>query len=322
VRVAIVGAGMMGAWHARYAGALGAQIAAVVDARRERADALAGRFVSARAFESLAACLDAVATDVVHVCTERDQAALAEEALGAGRHVLVEKPAARSEAGARRLLAAAEQRGVRLCPVHQFVFQRGFQRLARQRQRLGTVVAVSGSVFTGGGDGLPAAERRGVLIGMTPHFVSLFRALLGPLEGVEWRTLVLSSDELELHARRGEVSLSLVASLRGRPRRNELRVVGTRASAHVDLYHGFAAFQTGGAGRVAKALAPFRHAGTVAATATANLAGRAWGGEPAFPGLRALIAAFHRCARGEGEPPIAAGELVESAALIERLERG
>lgn len=315
--VAIVGAGLMGRWHARYAAAEGARVAAIVDTRSERASELARRFPGARAFSDLGECLRAGSIQVVHVCAHTGRVPLAVEALESGCHVLVEKPAACSEREADRLLEAAGARGLRVCPVHQFGFQRGFRRVLRERSRLGALVRVAGTVCSGGGLGRPSAERRLILAGMVPHFLSLFRALTGPLPPSLWRVLAATEDDLELLARRAEVTLSLSLSLRGRPPRNELVVVGTEATAHVDLFHGFGWLESRPASRWGKAKAPFVAAGTLAAAATGNLLGRALRGERAFPGLRALVGAFYRSLREGGEPPLSAAELRETAACLE-----
>ncbi len=322
MRVAIVGAGLMGTWHARYAGAEGAQVVAVVDTHPERAAALARRHPGARTYRTLTESMAAVPCDAVHVCTEDDHPALAEEALEAGRHVMVEKPAATTEATARRLHAAAARKGVRLCPVHQYGFQGGFRRVVANRERLGDVVRIEASTFTAGGEGRSSRERRSILVGMVPHFVSLLHVLSGPLSAIEWGATTLTDDDLVLEGRRGETTISLAFSLRARPRRNELRVTGTAATAHLDLYHGFALVEGGAATRAGKLLAPFRHGAGLLGAATANLAGRTWHGEPAFPGLRALIGAFYRSAAGLGPAPVSAEELIESARLMERIPVG
>jgi hypothetical protein len=78
-------------------------------------------------------------------------------------------------------------------------------------------------------------------------------------------------------------------------------------------------FEHGAASRRDKVLAPFRLGAGVMTGAAVNLAGRALRVEPAFPGLRELIAAFYRSVRDGGDPPIPTDELLETAALFERL---
>jgi len=111
-RVAIVGCGLIGQKRAR---ALGdARVTACCDAAGERAESLA------RAHQA-AACVDwrdAVRredVDVVIVATTNDVLApIALAAIEAGKHVLVEKPAARSAAEIEPLIEAAERKDVRV----------------------------------------------------------------------------------------------------------------------------------------------------------------------------------------------------------------
>jgi len=318
LEVAIVGAGLMGGWHARYAHAAGAQVVGIVDPRTERARELAGRY-GARAFDGLHTCLREAKPRIVHVCTEASRRELAQEALEAGVHVLVEKPVAISTAEASLLLRSAEGRELRVCPVHQFGLQRGFRRLLREKASLGNLVSVQGRVASAGGEGRSAAERRAILLGMVPHFLSLFRALAGPLPAEGWHRLLATDDDLEVTGGVNDVPVSLSLSLRARPRANELRVFGTQGSARVDLYHGFVVFERGPVSRAGKLRAPFRDAALLATAASVNLAARFVRGEPAFPGLRNLIEAFYLSVSDGSPSPLAAEEILETAAVVERL---
>jgi predicted dehydrogenase len=317
--VAIVGAGLMGRWHARYAKAAGGRVVAVVDADDARGQALARDFRGAVAFRDLEECLPATSASVVHVCTDGDHAGLADRVLGAGRHAIVEKPVSTSAEEARRLVDLAGKVRLVLCPVHQFAFQRGFGRMLAHRDRLGEIVRIEGSVCTAGGDGLDPVRRREALVGVVPHFVSLFRALVGSVSAASWHILASNSDDLALVTRAGTVQLSLSASLRGRPPRNELLVIGTDRTARLDLFHGHCVWEAGGLSRTAKAAAPFRRGAASLSMAALNLAGRALRREPAFPGLRALIGAAYRAVRQGGPPPVPPAEIVEAAELMERL---
>jgi predicted dehydrogenase len=319
-RAAIVGAGLMGGWHARYAARAGAQVTAIVDPRTAAAVALHERIAGSRVFASLEACLAARAADVVHICTASDtHARLAETALAAGCHVLAEKPLALSRDEAVRLVGLAREKGLRLCPVHQFPFQRGAARVAAGRGRLGELLRAEYVVRSAGGDGLDPAARRALVLEILPHPVSLFRKALGHgIDAGAWSVLAAGDDELEMTARDGAVALRIDIGLRARPTRNELVLTGSRATARVDLFHGYAVVEAGGTSRTAKALAPLRAGTRLLWTAGANLARRALLREPAFPGLRELIRRFHGSI-AEGTPsPIDPEEIVEAAALIER----
>ena len=159
------------------------------------------------------------------------------------------------------------------------------------------------------------------MVGILPHFVSLFRALVGPVSAVSWHVLASTTDDLALVTRTGLMQISLFASLRGRPPRNEMLVVGTERSARLDLFHGHCVWEKGGLSRAAKATAPFRRGAASLSMAAFNLAGRALRREPAFPGLRALIGSAYRVVRHGGPPPVPPEEIVEAAELMERVAR-
>ena len=315
-----MGAGVMGRWHARYAEAAGGRVVALVDADETRSQAMARQFAGAHVFRDVDDCLTATTASVIHVCTGVDHVSLTDRVLGTGRHAVVEKPVATTAEDARRLVDMAGKLRLVLCPVHQLAFQRGFGRMLAHRDRLGEIVRIEGTVCTADGEGLAPAARRDLLVGVVPHFVSLFRALVGGVSPVSWHVVASNSDDLALVTRAGTTQLSLVASLRGRPPRSELLVVGTARSARLDLVHGLCVWETGGVSPAAQGAAPFRRSAAGLSMAALNLAGRALRREPAFPGLRALIGAAYRAVRQGGPPPVPPEEIVEAAELIERIQ--
>jgi predicted dehydrogenase len=116
LRVGVIGAGHFGRFHAlKLAGAKRAVLTAVHDPDGARAESVA-REVRSRALplgELLAAC-DAV---VIAAPAERHHA-IGVQALGAGRHVLMEKPIAATLAEADELAGLAAQRGLVLQVGH------------------------------------------------------------------------------------------------------------------------------------------------------------------------------------------------------------
>ncbi len=115
LRVGIVGAGVMGETHLDAWTADGVE-ARLFDVHPERAAALAERFGA-----GLAASLDKLvaSVDVVDICTathlHRD---VTERAATAGRHVICEKPIARTVEDAERMIEVCRQAGVRLFVAH------------------------------------------------------------------------------------------------------------------------------------------------------------------------------------------------------------
>ncbi|HSJ06554.1 MAG TPA: Gfo/Idh/MocA family oxidoreductase [Longimicrobiales bacterium] len=113
LRIAVVGAGILGRRHARVFHEMdGVTLAAVVSRTRERAEALAGDH-GVTAYTDLSALLADGSCDAVAIATPdhlHAEAVLA--ALAAGVHVLVEKPLATTLPEARAMVAAAEGRGL------------------------------------------------------------------------------------------------------------------------------------------------------------------------------------------------------------------
>ena len=129
LRVAILGAGFAGTFHAQaWAQCAGAQLAAVVDSELARAREVAERFGGEPA-GSLERAL-AADVDIVDVCLPtalHEQPTLA--ALAAGKHVLCEKPMALDLASADRMLDAAQEAGATLMVAHVLRFWPEYERL-------------------------------------------------------------------------------------------------------------------------------------------------------------------------------------------------
>jgi predicted dehydrogenase len=108
LRAAIAGTGFIGSVHARSARLAGARLVGVAASTPERSAAAAAELGAERAFDSAEELAVASDVDVVHICTPNYlHVPLAEAALGAGKHVICEKPLAIDVAGAKRLVEAA-----------------------------------------------------------------------------------------------------------------------------------------------------------------------------------------------------------------------
>lgn len=114
VKVAVVGVGVMGSQHAgAYARSPIAEVEAVVDVREELARE-AGRRFGAQAFADVREMLEKADVQAVSICTSDErhvQPALA--CLGAGKHVLLEKPIATTIEDADKIISAAGEAGVK-----------------------------------------------------------------------------------------------------------------------------------------------------------------------------------------------------------------
>lgn len=135
LRSAIIGTGFMGDVHARAVRAAGGSVACVAGSSPGRAAEAAGRFVAERAVATAAEAITAADVDLVHICTPNaSHRELAELAIGAGKHVICEKPLALSSGDTGAMLAAAERAGV----VHAVPFAYRFYPTVRAaRARVG-----------------------------------------------------------------------------------------------------------------------------------------------------------------------------------------
>jgi len=204
MRVAVVGAGanIFGA-HRRGLAAIGARVVAVQDVDGERARRVAGELGCAPC-PDVAAVLSVPADLVVILAPHPLHAALAVEALRAGRHVLVEKPIADEVAEADRMVAEADRAG-RLLAV-------AFQQ--RARPEVVEAVRLVRAGFLG-------ELSRASVLATWPRRASYFRT--APWRGT-WR-----GEGGGILINQGQHDLDLLCLLAGRP----ARVIGrTRTRLH------------------------------------------------------------------------------------------
>jgi predicted dehydrogenase len=239
---------------------------------------------------------------------------LAEQALMLGAHVVVEKPLAADADSTAALLAVARERRLLLVPVHQFVFQRGVRRLLSGRDRFGTLVRCVFEAVTAGAERM-ALDPDDLVADILPHPLALFSRLTeSGLAEAEWVVLRPTSGELRALTDVAGTTFEIVIYTHGRPTRATLDVLGTTASAHADLFHGFAVIEPGSATRARKLARPFALAGATLGRASANLAQRGLSREVAYPGLRELVRSTHEAIAAGKPSPIDEREIIGVAA--------
>ncbi len=193
VGVVIVGCGLIGQKRAKALAS--AQLVACADIDLERAQALATTSPGAVGVGDWRDVLTRPDVDIVIVSTRND--ALAEVALAAvkaGKHVLVEKPAARNPGELEPVIAEAERRGVK---VHVGFNHRYHPSLRKARElfetgALGELMFVRGRYGHGGRLGYekewranPALSGGGELIDQGIHLIDLARWFLGDFTEVK-----------------------------------------------------------------------------------------------------------------------------------------
>lgn len=125
MRFALIGAGAIGAVHARLIEALGeeAVLAAVVDQNLDRAGKLVSEY-GGTAYATAAEAYAGEEIDAVGICLPSAlHADVAVEALRAGKHVIVEKPVDITLAAADRLIEAQRETGLTVSVISQRRFQ-------------------------------------------------------------------------------------------------------------------------------------------------------------------------------------------------------
>ena len=149
VKTAIVGSGFMGRVHLEAIRRTGAaDVVAIASRNRAAAEKLAGEFGVPRVGSEYGNILADPAIESVHICTPNAQHfQMAKDALGAGKHVLCEKPLGISTDEGRELSRLARERGVRNCVCHNLRYYPMVQQMRAMREagELGEILIVEGN---------------------------------------------------------------------------------------------------------------------------------------------------------------------------------
>jgi predicted dehydrogenase len=194
LRVAIVGCGAIGRKRLLSLGNSHTLVIAA-DVARERAEELARRFPGAIASADWEAAVDRAEVDAVLVATtNRWLAPIALAAIRAGKHVLIEKPAARNSAELQPLVAEAESRKVCVQVGFNHRYHPAFQKAREifESGALGPLMFVRGRYGHGGRIGyekewraVPELSGGGELLDQGVHLIDLASWFLGPFDRVE-----------------------------------------------------------------------------------------------------------------------------------------
>jgi predicted dehydrogenase len=221
MRVAIVGCGLIGHKRAKALG--GHDLVAAADADPERAAALAARHPGCAALADWRAAVGHEDVDAVVVSTTNDAlAAVTLAAVQRGKHVLVEKPAARDAAELRPVVQAARQAGVVVKVGFNHRFHPAFQkaRALADAGAVGPLLYARARYGHGGRPGYdrewradPAVAGGGELLDQGVHLIDLARWFLGDFTEVRghvgtffWKMPVEDNGFLCLRTAEGRVA--------------------------------------------------------------------------------------------------------------------
>src|SRR5215217_1735340 len=211
VRIALVGVGVIGRHHARVIGELAdrVELVAVVDVVSERAEKLAADR-GGKAFTSLTDALAAVDIDIVVACTPTGRhGEVAIEALEAGKHVIIEKPAETTVAKTDQIIDAQRKAGTLVAVISQHRFDQSTEialgAIARgELGRLTTGIASidwwRGQSYYDSGDwrGTWDLDGGGALMNQGVHTVDLLMATMGRPVEVFAYTGTLAHERIEV----------------------------------------------------------------------------------------------------------------------------
>jgi predicted dehydrogenase len=183
VKIAVAGAGVMGRNHVRVCSELeGLEVVGVVEPGREAADRVR-RLFRVPTFDTLARLLQEMKPDLLIIATPTtSHFAVAQEALAARVHVLVEKPIAATVAEGRELIAAAARAGVRLGVGHIERFNPAVRELKKRLDagELGRVYQIMARRI---GPFPPRIQDVGVVVDLATHDVNVMEHVVGaPIE--------------------------------------------------------------------------------------------------------------------------------------------
>jgi predicted dehydrogenase len=185
--VAIIGCGLVG--QKRAASLTGARLVACADLLPDRAEMLARRFSGVRAFTDWREAIEMKEVGVVIVATTNDALApIARSAALAGKHVLVEKPAARTIMELESLIQAARQSAVQVRVGFNHRYHPAIQKARELFEAgvFGEMMFIRGRYGHGGRPGYeqewradPARSGGGELMDQGVHLIDLARWFLG-----------------------------------------------------------------------------------------------------------------------------------------------
>ena len=317
IRVGIVGAGLMGFWHAHAAQKAGGKVVAVFDINKAQADSLAAKHSGAKGFENLEKMLAEASPAALHVCTPTaTHQSIAEFAIKAGVNLLIEKPLAQTADETASLFQLASRHKVLLCPVHQFVFQDGVQNAKNLLPDIGRILHLQANICSAGGINLHENQLDTVAADILPHPLSLMRAFLSDdLTTQNWEVFRSRAGELRAFGKAREISLGIFISMNSRPTLNNFQIYGAGGTIHIDLFHGYSILEAGKTSKTTKILHPFDFSLRNFPAAAFNLGRRSLKNETAYPGLRRLTAEFYRAVKDKTPPPISPADAINVARI-------
>ncbi|TVP76301.1 MAG: gfo/Idh/MocA family oxidoreductase [Puniceicoccaceae bacterium] len=210
MKFGIIGAGMIGGFHAKAIEAMtGGELGGVADRVPERTAAFAKQY-NTHGYDSLEAMLADPAIEIVTIGTPSGahlDPAMA--AIEAGKHVIIEKPLEVTTERIDQMMAAAQANGVTLAAVLNRRFHPGMDafKKAADDGRFGQLTSASAYVKwyrdqayydSAGWRGTWALDGGGALMNQSIHTIDALIYLAGPVKSVQANTACLAHTDIEV----------------------------------------------------------------------------------------------------------------------------
>jgi predicted dehydrogenase len=322
VRIALVGYGFGGRYfHAPLiASAPECELLGVVTRSAERRSLVEAEHPGVPVFDTVEAAA-AAGAEAVSISTPADtHSDLTDEAIDLGLSVVCDKPFSLTPAAARHSVGLAEARGVTLCPYQNRRWDSDFRTVQGlvDDGSLGEVRRFESRFERYAPEAGPGRSGGGTLLDFGAHLVDQALVLLGPVDSLhaEWRIRDNGLDDdvfVALRHTSGAVS-HLWGSWSQHASGPRFRVTGSAASLVVTTADTQEAVLVTGASPAThdawgvEAPGDLDRMFTATESTPVTLARGAW--DTYYP-------AFARAARGEGSPPVAAGDAVATAVVLE-----
>jgi predicted dehydrogenase len=259
--VGIVGCGLISEAHLRaWAATPGFKVTGVIDTNREQAEKRASQFGVPTIFDSLDPMI--AACDIIDVCTPpASHAAIAEQAIAAKRHLVMEKPVVTKLEDWERIAPKARAAGTKIAVIHNVKYLHSVQVAKRwvTEGKIGEVIRVQREFLTHpdhdrmlvGDKHWSHALPGGRWFETLPHELYLTHWFAGPLELSA--VTAISTGNAPSGAPADEVLITLAGkraiasfhfSAHCEENRRTLMIQGTKGRITVDLLSDFASIST------------------------------------------------------------------------------
>ncbi len=235
IKVAVVGAGHLGKWHAeKYAAAAGCELVAVVDANADVAREIAHKH-GAEAFEDYRDVISRVDAISLVVPTSAHYK-IGRDFLKAGIHCLIEKPITETVAEAESLIEIARERNLVLQVGHIERFNSVMIGIGEQLRQPQFIESTRLAPFT------PRATDVSVILDLMIHDIDIILDLIdSPIERISASGIRVLSDNIDIANARLEFANHCVANVTAsrisRKRERKLRIFQQDAYLSADLQH-------------------------------------------------------------------------------------